>query len=31
MDRASTGQEQVAGTCVCGSEISGSINYGVIS
>ena len=28
MDRADLGQEQVAGTCKCGNELSGSINAG---
>ena len=27
-DRAGSGQGQVAGTCECGSEHSGSIKYG---
>jgi len=28
VDRAGSGQEQVAGTCECGNELSGSIKCG---
>jgi len=30
LDRAGSGQGQVAGTCKCGTELLGSIKYGVI-
>ena len=29
LDRAGSGQRQVAGTCECGNELSGSIKYGI--
>ena len=29
LDRAGSGQGQVAGTCECGNELSGFIKYGV--
>jgi hypothetical protein len=28
VDRAGSGKEQVAGTCECGNEPSGSVKYG---